>query len=135
MNDGNDARSLVSSPRGPAWKLLFALAVSALLLNGLYRQLDWRSIGGALRGATTGWLLFGSAALIVPMTWMKAYRFFRAVSDPSALSLADAIRLTLAAASLNLVAPAKSGDLVRSWILHQQVRMSGGAAIFSAGGA
>ena len=107
---------------------LVSVGVSAALLIALYRSLDIRLVGQTLVGADPVWLVF-SVGLILPITVLRAVRFFW-VAPPGALpGVGEALRLTLAAAALNVFLPAKSGDLIKSYFVAKRSETSAGVSI------
>jgi len=116
---------------GGWWRIvgsLVSLGVSAALLIALYRSLDIRLVGQTLLGADPVWLVF-SVGLILPITVLRAVRFFW-VAPPGALpGVGEALRLTLAAAALNVFLPAKSGDLIKSYFVAKRSETSAGVSI------
>ncbi len=116
----------------PAWRRspagLVSLAVSGALLIGLYRSMNMRLVGEALRGADRVWLV-ASLAMIVPITVLRAIRF-RWVAPAGALrGVGEALRLTLVATALNAFVPAKAGDLIKSYFVATRGGTSAGVAV------
>jgi len=107
---------------------LISLLVSGVLLAVLYRSLDIRLIGQTLLGADPVWLVI-SVGLILPITALRAVRFFW-VAPPGALpGVGEALRLTLASTALNVFLPAKSGDLIKSYFVATRTATSAGVSI------
>lgn len=118
----------MTSRAKPPLKRLAALLVSGGLMLGLYRQLDVAGVGAALVRVDWFWLML-SVGMIVPMTFLRAVRFFW-VAPPGALpGVGEAFRLTLVASALNVFLPAKTGDLVKSYFIARHTETSGGVAI------
>ena len=112
--------------RSPA--TLVSLVVSGALLIGLYRSMNMRLVGEALRGADRVWLVI-SLGMIVPITVMRALRF-RWVAPATALTgVGEALRLTLVASALNAFVPAKAGDLIKSYFVAKRGNTSAGVAV------
>jgi len=116
----------------PDWRRapasLVSLAVSGALLIGLYRSMDLRLVGEALRGADRGWLVI-SVGMIAPITVLRAIRF-RWVAPAGALAgVGEALRLTLVATALNAFVPAKAGDLTKSYFVAKRGGTSAGVAV------
>ena len=86
------------------------------MLAALYRAADWRAVGRVLASLDAGYLAAG-LALFVPQTLISAARWRRLVAPLAALSLAEAVRQTLAASALNLVLPSKLGDFSKAAML------------------
>jgi uncharacterized protein (TIRG00374 family) len=103
-------------------------AISAALLFALYRSIDMRLVGQALLRADPFWLVV-SIGMIAPITLLRAVRFFT-VAPPGALpGVTEALRLTLVASALNVVVPAKGGDLVKSYFIARRSETSTGVAL------
>lgn len=107
---------------------LVSLAVSGALLVALYRSLDLRLVGQTLLGADPVWLVV-SVGIIVPITVLRAMRFFWVAPAGALPGVGEALRLTLAAAALNVFLPAKSGDLIKSYFVAKRSETSAGVSI------
>ena len=107
---------------------LISLAVSGALLVTLYRNLDVRLVGQTLLRADPTWLAI-SVGMIVPITYLRAMRFYW-VAPPGALpGSAEAFRLTLVASALNVFLPAKAGDLVKGYFVATRSNTAAGVAL------
>ena len=107
---------------------MVSLAVSGGLLVTLYRSLDFRLVAHALLQADPWWLVI-SVGMIVPITLLRAVRFYW-VAPPGALpGLGEALRLTLVASALNVFLPAKAGDLVKSYFVATRSKTEAGVAL------
>lgn len=111
-------------PRGAT---LVSLALSAIILAALYRSIDVRLIFRELRGVDKE-LLILSVGMIVPITVLRAVRFYLVVPRGTVPSVAEALRLTLVATAANVFMPAKSGDLIKSYFV-AKARTSAGVSI------
>jgi uncharacterized protein (TIRG00374 family) len=90
--------------------------------------MDMRLVGEALRSADSVWLVI-SLGMIVPITVLRAIRF-RWVAPAAALpGVGEALRLTLVASALNVFAPAKAGDLIKSYFVATRGATSAGVAV------
>lgn len=120
----------VSRPR--AWKRSLkrfaGFAVSGALLTVLYRSIDMRLVGEALRGADPAWLVI-SVGMIVPITVLRAVRFLVVAPPGSLPGLGEALRLTLVSSALNVFLPAKTGDLIKSYFVKKRGGTSTGVGI------
>lgn len=116
----------------PGWRrspaTLVSLAVSGALLIGLYRSMDIRLIGEALRAADRVWLV-ASLGMIVPITVLRAVRFFSVAPAGALPGIGEALRLTLVASGFNAFLPAKTGDLVKSYFVAKRGQTSAGVAV------
>ncbi len=107
---------------------ILGVAISAGLLVLLYRRMDVPLIGRTLLAANTGLVIF-SILLIVPITLLRAMRFFW-VAPPGALpGIGEAFRLTLVSSALNVFVPAKAGDLAKSYFVARRSATPAGVAI------
>ena len=105
-----------------------SVGISAGLLVLLYRRMDAPTIVRTLRAADTALVIF-TILLIVPITLLRAMRFFW-VAPPGALSgVGEAFRLTLVSGALNVFVPAKAGDLAKSFFVARQSETPAGVAI------
>lgn len=104
------------------------LAVAAALLVWLVRRVGGGELVAVLRGLHGGWL---SAAflLFVPITWLTAARWRAVVAGLAPLSLADSLRMVLAASAANLVLPAKLGDVGKGAFLPGAAGRAAGLAL------
>lgn len=107
---------------------LLALAVSAAILVALYRTLDVRAIGAELLSADPMWLAL-SIGVILPITVLRAIRFFLVAPAGALPGVGEALRLTLVSSAANLVLPAKAGDLIKSYFVATRSRTPSGVAI------
>ena len=105
-----------------------SLAVSGALLVALYRSIDVRMMGDALLKADRRWLLI-SVGMILPITVLRAIRFFAVAPSGALPGVGEALRLTLVASALNVVVPAKAGDLVKSYFVAKRSDTSSGVAL------
>src|SRR5882724_3948230 len=108
---------VLASRQGAGWRRpgasLVSLAVSGALLAVLYRSLDMRLVGEALLRADRVWLVI-SIGMILPITVLRALRFFWVAPAGALPGVGEALRLTLVATALNVFIPAKAGDLIKS---------------------
>lgn len=115
-------------PRRRSGATLLSLLASALLLVVLYRSLNVHLIGQALLGADVRWLVI-SVGMILPITVLRALRFFWVTPRGALPGVAEALRLTLVASALNVFAPAKAGDLAKSYFVSKRSDTTPGVAI------
>lgn len=94
----------------------FQGGVALVLLAMLYRAADWQRVSAAVAELRPGYLA-AALALFVPQTLVSAWRWRYLVSRSSPIGYFEALRQTLAAASLNLVVPGKLGDLSKAAML------------------
>ena len=107
---------------------LFSLLVSGGLLVTLYRSLDLTLVAQALLRADKIWLLI-SVGMIVPITYLRAVRFYWVAPAGALPGTGEAFRLTLVASALNVFLPAKAGDLVKGYFVATRSTTSAGVAL------
>jgi glycosyltransferase 2 family protein len=109
--------------RAPSFATIVSLAISATLLTVLYRGLNLTVVAESLRGADLPWLAV-SLGMIVPITVLRAIRFLW-VAPAGMLRAGEALRVTLVATALNAFAPAKTGDLIKSYLVAKRGTSAG----------
>jgi uncharacterized membrane protein YbhN (UPF0104 family) len=107
-------------------KRLISLAVSAVILALLWRSVDPAAILAAAEQTAPAWF-WAAVACTIPLTLATAWRF--AALSSGSVPAGEAVRLILAASTLNMVLPSKMGDLAKAWILRRDGTMSGGRAL------
>jgi uncharacterized protein (TIRG00374 family) len=107
---------------------MVSLAISGALLATLYRSLDIRLVGEALLGADKTWILI-SIGMILPITFLRAVRFYWVAPAGSLPGVGEAFRLTLVASALNVFLPAKAGDLIKSYFVATRSKTPAGVAL------
>jgi uncharacterized membrane protein YbhN (UPF0104 family) len=69
-----------------------------------------------LRSVDKVWLVI-SVGMIVPITVLRAIRFYLVAPPGTMRGIGEALRLTLVSSAANVFLPAKSGDLIKSYFL------------------
>ena len=107
---------------------LLSLLVSGGLLYLLYRTLNLRQVGDALLTADRFWLVV-SIGMILPITALRAIRFFWVAPAGALPGIGEAFKLTLVSSALNVFVPAKAGDLIKSYFVARRSETPTGVAI------
>ncbi len=107
---------------------LIGLTISLILIGAIYWRIDRDALWITLRDANVWWLI-GSLGMIIPLMTVTAWRLRLLMPHPEKLSLAEAVRLTLIAAVLNMVLPSKMGDLVKAYAVADRCGVSGSLAL------
>ncbi len=125
-----DASAVQPAPRirGRKRGALLSLLVSGGLIFLLYRNLNLRQVGEALLTADRLWLII-SIGMIVPITLLRAIRFFWVAPAGALPGIGEAFKLTLVSSALNVFVPAKAGDLIKSYFVARRSDTSTGVAI------
>ena len=97
---------------------VFALLVSLALVGGLWLAIDAPAVAGMLVGLSPGAMVIALLALVPPLA-LSAWRF----GWIARIGWPEAARLTMAAQTLNLMLPAKAGDMAKAAFM---ARMGGG---------
>jgi uncharacterized protein (TIRG00374 family) len=114
--------------RGRKRGALLSLLVSGGLIFVLYRTLNLRQVGEALLTANRLWLVI-SIGMILPITALRAIRFFWVAPAGALPGIAEAFKLTLVSSALNVFVPAKAGDLIKSYFVARRSATPTGVAI------
>lgn len=114
--------------RGRKRGAFLSLLVSGGLIFFLYRNLNLRQVGETLLTADRLWLVI-SIGMILPITAMRAVRFFWVAPAGALPGVGEAFRLTLVSGALNVFVPAKGGDLIKSYFIDKRSDTSTGVAI------
>src|SRR5688572_8269284 len=127
---GVDSSAQQSSTRirGRKRGALLSLLVSGGLIFLLYRNLNLRQVGEALLTADRFWLVI-SIGMILPITPLRAIRFFWVAPAGALPGIGEAFKLTLVSSALNVFVPAKAGDLIKSYFVAKRGHTSTGVAI------
>ena len=104
-------------------RVVIGLAVSALFIVLLLRQVDGGELAGALRDIRPGWLLLAAIPYLAGL-WLRAQRWRRVLRPSLTISGGDAFALLLVGYAANNVLPVRAGDVVRAGLLQ---RRHGGA--------
>lgn len=109
-------------------KRLITIVISIAILAAIYSLIDLGNFKEVVLGCDV-WLLIGGLALVVPITVVTAWRFLMLVPARAGIGLGEALKLVLAASTLNLVLPSKMGDLSKAWFMRNKGHMPGPAAL------
>jgi glycosyltransferase 2 family protein len=108
-------------------KKAISLIVSTIIIAVIYSTIDLSALLAAFR--RTDLILFLAAvAMVIPITAMTAWRLKWLVPNEAALTFGHAVRLILGASVLNMVLPAKMGDLAKFAFMRRQGVLSGSLA-------
>jgi hypothetical protein len=99
-----------------------------VLLFTLYRNLDVGLVVRALLHSDKVWLVI-SVGMIVPITYLRAVRFYYVTPRGALPNTREAFRLTLVASALNVFLPAKAGDLAKSYFLARHGKTDAAVAL------
>jgi uncharacterized protein (TIRG00374 family) len=114
--------------RGRKRGALLSLLVSGGLIYLLYRTLNLRLVGETLLTADRMWLVI-SIGMILPITALRAIRFFWVAPAGALPGIGEAFKLTLVSSALNVFVPAKAGDLIKSYFVARRGHTPTGVAI------
>ena len=128
MSSDVAAPTATTRVRGRKRGALLSLLVSGGLIYLLYRTLNLRQVGEALLTADRLWLVI-SIGMILPITALRAIRFFWVAPAGALPGIGEAFKLTLVSAALNVFVPAKAGDLIKSYFVAKRGHTTTGVAI------
>lgn len=103
-------------------RFFISIGVSLAVLGVIYYKIDVSKIIDVL-AQTDGPVFAGAIAILIPTTLLSALRFRMLLHDDNKASLAIAVKLILAASTMNLVLPSKMGDMLKSIFMRQTLDM------------
>jgi uncharacterized protein (TIRG00374 family) len=106
---------------------IVSVLITSVLLVALWWNIDIRLIASALAQADP-WMLAAAVSIIFPITGLRALRFYW-VAQGAIAGLGEATKLTFVSSALSLVAPAKSGDLIKSYAVAKTGGRAAGEAV------
>lgn len=109
-------------------KRLISIAVSLLILALLYWKIDLDRLLTVFRTANAAWMVV-SLGMVIPITLFTSQRLQFLMPPQSKLSFWEANRLILAASSLNMVLPAKAGDIAKAYFMRDRGHLNGSLAL------
>jgi uncharacterized protein (TIRG00374 family) len=111
-------------------RLLLGLVISLVLLFFTFRGLDWVEVGDALRGAN--YLYIAAAALVILAAFgVRAMRWSWLLRPVRELPWRGLFSVVLIGFFGNYVLPAKTGELVRAYVLGKRENLSKSAILGS----
>ena len=106
------------------WREALSIIVPFVLLAVVARNVDWRTALATLRGAN-GWFVLAALAIYYATFPLRARRWARLLRE-SGLQLRgrDLLEILMLGWFVNCLAPAKLGDLYRSYLVKQRFNIS-----------
>lgn len=112
------------------FRLLIGLAISVVLLYFTFRGLDWAQVGAALR--TANYVYIALAAIVILAAFaVRAMRWSWLLRPIKRLAWRGLFSVVLIGFFGNYVLPAKTGELVRAYVLGKRETMSKSAILGS----
>lgn len=111
-------------------RLGIGLVISLVLLYFTFRGLDWAEVGEALRGANYIFIV-ASALVILAAFGVRAMRWSWLLRPVRALNWQGLFSIVLIGFFGNYVLPAKTGELVRAYVLGKRESLSKSAILGS----
>lgn len=112
------------------FRLLFGLVISVVLLFLTFRGLDWAEVGQALRTANFP-VIGGAACVMLGAFALRAVRWSWLLRPVRRLPPRELFAIVLIGFFGNYVLPAKTGELVRAYVLGKREKMSKSAILGS----
>lgn len=111
-------------------RLVIGVAISLVLLFFTFRGLDWGEVGEALRGANFVYIAL-AAVVIVAAFGVRAVRWSYLLRPVRLLPARNLFSVVLIGFFGNYVLPAKTGELVRAYVLGRRENLSKSAILGS----
>jgi len=111
------------------WRLLVGMAVSAVFLGLIVRELDFQIFFANVTGADYVWLLPGIAVYFLGV-WARTWRWHYMLRHIRPIGMRPLFRYVCIGYMGNNIYPARAGELLRSYVLKREtgVRMSASLA-------
>jgi uncharacterized protein (TIRG00374 family) len=104
-------------------RVWIGIAVSAVFLALLLRQVDGAELRDALRDVRPSWLVLAVAVELVAL-WVRGTRWQVVLSTTVRISAFDAFALLMIGYAANNLLPMRAGEVVRAQLLHDRHRAS-----------
>ena len=98
---------------------LITLAISVLILGAIYYKIDVARVAAVFANADPAFMTI-SLGMVVPLTLLTAWRLQLLAPARANISFAEAIRLILAASTLNMILPSKMGDIAKAYFMKSE---------------
>jgi hypothetical protein len=109
-------------------KRLISILVSLGILALIYSKIHVPELLGVFSRCHPGWMTV-SIAMVVPLTLFTALRLQLLMPDRAPMRLSEATRLILTASVLNMVLPAKMGDIAKAMFMKEHGNLGGTLAL------
>lgn len=115
---------MLSTIRTSRWRTLLGVLIGGLLVGAACWGLSWRGLAGVVGQADPG-LLLAAVASVVVATWIRAWRW-KLLFYPShvGLRVTRLWSILLVGQALNIVVPARLGEVARVYLLETDGRRS-----------
>ncbi|MDD4052435.1 MAG: lysylphosphatidylglycerol synthase transmembrane domain-containing protein [candidate division Zixibacteria bacterium] len=107
---------------------LAGLAISVGFLIYLFYKVDFRALGGALKGANYWWLIPNIILIMVTMVF-RAFRWDHMVRPIKKISFSRLFSITMIGFMANNVLPFRLGEFVRAYSLSEREHVSKSASL------
>lgn len=104
-------------------KRVISIAVSLVILGFIYWNIDLAEFPVLIRGCNLFWLTCG-CLMFLPTILFPAIRLRLIAPEGSGVTVREAVRLILAASSLNIVLPSKLGEIVKGYFIAEKGTIS-----------
>ncbi|MCG8509647.1 MAG: lysylphosphatidylglycerol synthase domain-containing protein, partial [Rhodospirillales bacterium] len=108
-------------------KKAISLIVSAIIIAFIYAAIDLFALLAAFQ-RTDLFLLITAVAMVVPIVGLTALRLKWLIPGEKRMGFGDAVRAILGGAVLNILLPAKMGDIAKFALMRREGALSGSLA-------
>ncbi len=109
-------------------KKIVSLIISLTILAAIYWKIDLTRFLTVFKNCHPGWLAL-SLFMFIPITLITSKRLQMLAPEAANVSLLEALRLVLAASSLNMVLPSKMGDIAKGYFIAEKGRIDGSLSL------
>ncbi|MDJ0675455.1 MAG: lysylphosphatidylglycerol synthase transmembrane domain-containing protein [Calothrix sp. MO_167.B42] len=108
-------------------KKIISIVMSLILLAVIYSKIDFFRLVQVFQYSHTWWIVI-SLAMVIPLAMLTAWRLQQLMPRAS-LGFGEANRLVLSASVLNLVLPAKMGDIAKAYFMQEKQYLNGSLSL------
>jgi len=105
-------------------RYLIGLALTALTLWLSFRNLDWPTLKQSLSQIEFFWV-FLAAANVVISVFIVSWRWRFILKSKVNVSMADIFKVNIISQYLNILIPARFGELLKAWLVSRRYKCSG----------
>lgn len=104
-------------------KRILALIISVLIMILIFSRVDMSRFAETVAGANP-WLFAAALVMFIPQILLTAWRWQVMTRKSIPLSVGESASLILAASALNILLPARMGDLAKAYFLKKNASLS-----------
>lgn len=105
-------------------KYLLGILVTALALWLSFRNLDWQNLAGSFSRLNPLWVVLALVNVLVSV-YIMGWRWQILLKSKAQIPLYDMFRFNIISQYLNIIIPARFGELLKAWLVSRKYSLSG----------